>query len=107
MTSEDNLPWSERYRLAGQRWVAADGHARMLEETKTAVLSQMMKALGDMPAAHADRDVRSSAEWREHIETMVTARTRANEFKVELEYCRLRFMEMQSENANRRVEARL
>jgi hypothetical protein len=105
--SEDNLPWSERYRLAGQRWVAADGHARLLEETKTAVLSQMMKALGDMPAAHADRDVRSSRDWSDHIEKMVTARTTANELKVELEFARLKFMEWQSENANRRVEARL
>jgi hypothetical protein len=105
--TEDNLPWSERYRLAGQRWVAADGHARLLEETKTAVLSQMMKALGDMPAAHADRDVRASAAWSDHIDKMVTARTNANELKVDLEYCRLKFMEWQSENANRRVEARL
>lgn len=105
--SEDNLPWSERYRLAGQRWVAADGHARLLEETKTAVLSQKMKALGDMPAAHADRDVRSSRDWSDHIEKMVAARTTANELKVELEYCRLKFMEWSSENANRRVEARL
>lgn len=105
--NEDNLPWSERYRLAGHRWVKADGAARLLEETKTAVLSQMMKALGDMPAAHADRDVRASKAWSEHIDAMVTARTTANELKVETEYCRMRFMEMQSENANRRVEARL
>lgn len=105
--NEDNLPWSERYRLAGHRWVEADGAARLLEETKTAVLSQKMKALGDMPAAHAERDVRSSPDWLDHVEKIVTARTKANELKVELEYARLKFMEWQSENANRRVEARL
>ncbi len=101
------LPPSEQYRLAAKAWVELDGIARLLEESKTATLSQRMKALGDMPTAHAERDVKSSPDWSEYIKMMVIARTDANFAKVRMEYYRMRFMEWQSENANRRAEMRL
>ena len=79
----------------------------MLEESKTAVLSQKMKALGDVPAAHAERDVKASDEWHAWIKTMVEAKTAANLAKVRLEYIRMRFAEHQSMNADKRAEMRL
>lgn len=105
MTS--NLPPSEQYRVAAKDWVEKDKAARMLEETKTAVLAQRMKALGDMPATHAEREVKASPEWMEFLETMVAAKTAANLAKVKIEYIRMRASEWQSENANRRAEMRM
>lgn len=98
---------SEEFRIVGKEWVSLDGAARMLEESKTAVLAQMMKAQGDKPAAHAERDVKSSPEWMEYLQKMVEARTAANLKKIHLEYIRMKSSEWQTENANRRAEMRL
>lgn len=107
MNERTNLPPSETYRIAAKAWVELDGAAMLLEETKSAVLAQRMKALGDMPVAHAEREVKASAEWGDFIKKMVDARTQANLAKVRLEYTRMKFMEWQSENANKRAEMRL
>lgn len=107
MNERPNLPPSEQYRLAAKAWVELDGAAMLLEETKSAVLAQRMKQLGDMPVAHAEREVKSSPEWGDFIKKMVDARTQANLAKVRLEYTRMKFMEWQSENATKRAEMRL
>ncbi len=101
------LPPSEQYRLAAKEWVELDGIARMLEESKTATLSQRMKACGDKPAAHAERDVKASAEWIAYIEIMVEARTAANLARVRMEWTRMRFSEWISMDATRRAEMKL
>jgi len=98
---------SEQYRLVAKEWVTLDGAARMLEESKTAVQSQMMKALGDKPAAHAERDVKSSPEWADYLSKMVDARTQSNLKKVHMKFLEMKFMEWQSKNATRRAEMRL
>lgn len=102
-----NLPVSEQFRLVAKEWVEADSAARLLEETKTAVLAQRMKSLGDMPAAHAEREVRASTEWADFIAGMVRARTAANLKKVQLEYIRMQFSEAQSYEATKRAEMKL
>jgi len=107
MNARADLPISEQFRIVAKDWVAMDGAARMLEESKTAVQSQMMKALGDKPAAHAERDVKASPEWADYLSKMVEARTAANMKKVHKEYLSMKFMEWQSENANRRAEMKL
>lgn len=105
--SVSNLPISEQFRLVAKEWVEADSAARLLEETKTAVLAQYMKRLGDKPAAHAERDVKSSSEWAEFLDKMVRARTAANLKKVQLEYIRMQFSEAQSYEATKRAEMKL
>lgn len=107
MNASPHLPPAEQYRLAAKAWVDLDGAARLLEETKTAVLAQRMKALGDIPAAHAEREVKASQEWSDFIAGMVKARTDANLAKVRMEWTRMKFMEWQSENATKRAEMRL
>lgn len=102
-----NMPISEQYRLVAKEYADLDGAASMLEEMKTAVLAQKMKALGDKPAAHAERDVKASEEWADYIRKMVEARTAANTKKFKLEYIRMRFQEWQAESANRRAEMKL
>ena len=107
MNAHTNLPWSEQYRIASKQWVELDGAARLLEETKTAVLAQRKAALGDIPDSHAEKQVKSSLEWMEFVESMVKAKTNANLAKAKCEYLRMKFMEWNSENANARAERRV
>ena len=84
MTVGDNEPYSEQYRLAGEEWVADDAAARLREETKSIVFSQLVGKQGDMPVSRAEHAVRSSDEWHEFVTKMVEARTKANAAKVYL-----------------------
>jgi len=102
-----NEPISEQYRMIAKQYVEKDAAASILEELKSATLSQMMLKLGDKPVAHAERDVKASPEWTEYVEKMVTARKDANMLKAQLEYIRMRFSENQSAEANRRAEMKL
>ena len=98
---------SEQYRLVAKAWVEADGVARLLEETKTAVLAQWVQKHGDMAVNAAEREVKSSPEWEEFIAKMVDARTAANLKKVQLEFIRMKSAEQQSAEASKRAEMRL
>ena len=98
---------SERYRLAAKEWVELDNKARLMEETKSAVLSQRMSSLGDMPVSKAELAIKASPEWHEFVKEMVEARTHANLKKVELEWLRMRFSENQSREATERAERKM
>lgn len=102
-----NKPLSEVYRICAKEWVEADAAANLLEETKSAVLSQHMAALGDMPVSKAELAVKSTAQWHQYLTEMVEARKKANLLKVKMEWLRMRFMEWNSENATRRAEMKL
>jgi len=103
-----NITLAEEYRLAGEAWVAEDSAARLLEETKSVVFSQMVSNQGkDLPVSRAEHAVRSSEDWKEFIEKMVTQRTKANAAKINLRYAEMRFYEMQSHEATARAERRL
>lgn len=101
------LPVSEQFRIVAKEYVELDKAATMLEECKSAVLSQKMKALGDVPVSHAEREVKSSPEWADYIKKMVDARTQANLKKYQLDYLKMRFQEQNSEEATRRAEMKL
>lgn len=100
-------PISEEYRIVAKEWVDADAAANLLEETKSAVLSQKMAALGEMPVSRAEMEVKASPAWTEFLTEMVNARKSANELKVKLEWIRMRHMERQSEQASARAEMKL
>jgi hypothetical protein len=102
-----NQPWSEQFRVIAKEWVDLDKAATLLEETKSLVLSQRIKALGDMPHNRAEAQVKASPEWHDHVTKLVEARSAANLKKVQMEYLRMKFSEWQSENANKRAEMRL
>lgn len=106
-----DLPISEVFRLRSQEWVEADKAARILEETKTVVFSQMVNKVlsGSTTKAvnRAELTVKASVEYKDFIEKMVMARSEANLLKVETEYLRMKFSENQSAEANARAERRL
>lgn len=103
----DNLPWSEQFRIVAKQWVDADAAASLLEDTKSAVLAERMQAHADLAVNRAEQIVKSSPEWRDHVEKMVSARKQANRLKVQMEYLRMKFSEWQSHEATKRTEARL
>jgi hypothetical protein len=107
MNERANTPLSEQYRLAAKEWCELDAAASMLEECKSATLSQMMQAKGDVPVSHAERDVKASADWRDYIEKMVAARKDANLARVKIEWIRMRHSEWISADATRRAEMKL
>lgn len=98
---------SEEFRITAKAWVDADSAANLLEETKSAILSQKMVALGDMAVSKAEMQVKASPEWVDHITKMVKAREQANLLKVKLEWIRMKFSEQQSSEATARAERRL
>lgn len=100
-------PISEKWRLKAEEWVELDSAARLLEATKSAIFAQMQVELGDIPVSHAERKVRASPAWIEHVEKIEQARTKANVVKVERDYLRMKHSEQQNADANRRQEMRL
>lgn len=102
-----NQPLSEQYYHAAKKWAEAHAKASMLEESKTAVLSQLMNKCGDVPVSHAEKEVKASEEWSKYLADMVKAREQANLAKVEMAYIDMKFHEQQSYEATERTKARL
>jgi hypothetical protein len=102
---------SERYRLAADAWVRADGQARRSEELKTTRLEQLKNALiltdGPMPDNRAEREIKASPEWEQYIVEMVDARTKANAIKCEIVEIQMIEREQQDRNQTIRAEMRL
>ena len=109
--TESNLPLSEQFRLTAKAWVEADKAAALLEETKSANISQMMiKVLEENPALAVNKIemvVKSSPEYKDFITQMVDLRSKANLLKVKMEFIRMRFQEFMSKEATARAESRL
>jgi len=109
--SEKDRPLSEQYRIVARAWIDADAAARILEELKTTRMESMKQGLiakeGDMPDSHAERRVKANPEWEDYIRQMVDTRTEANRRKLQLEYIRMRFAEMQDANATSRAEMKM
>jgi hypothetical protein len=102
-----NISLADQWAEAAHAHVEAEAAAQLLEETKSAVLAQMMSRLGDLPVSKAEMKVKASDEWRDHIEKMGKAREHANRLKVKREWLRMRFSEWLAHDANNRTQARL
>jgi hypothetical protein len=102
-----NEPISEQYRIVAKRWVDAEAAASMLEDTKSAVLSQQMLALGEMPVSKAEMLTKANPEWIDHVKKITEARAAANLLKVQLEYLKMKSGEQASFEATRRAEMKL
>lgn len=107
MTDQTPLPLSEQYRVKAIAWVNLNAAANLLEDCKSAVLAQRMAELGDMPVSRAETQVKASPEWGDYISAMTEARKQAELARVEVEFLKMRFSEWQSDEANKRTEARL
>jgi len=111
VTIPNEQPISELYRLAALAWADADEAASLLEETKSAVFSQMvLRLLASDPKKamnRAEAEVKASLQWSELIKTMVKSRGSANRLRVDVDVLRMRAMEYQSQEATKRAEMKL
>lgn len=109
--ASSNYPISERFRITAKQWVEANEAASLMEETKTAILSEMIgRVIGSnisMPYNKAELAAKSSDEYKEFVTQMVILRSKANLLKVKMEYLRMQFQEWSSHEANARSEKRL
>lgn len=102
-------PLSERFRLAGNDWVAKHRAAELLEELKSSTVAQMvLNRLNDgpVPFNRAEIEVKASAAYREYVEQMVEARSVANKARVTMDTLRYMVAEWQADDANQRAERR-
>jgi hypothetical protein len=102
-----NIPPSEQWYHVAQKWADLNAAADMLEEGKSAFLSQKMIRLGDVPVSRAELTVKASPEWADYIKKMVRAREQANLARIEAEFLKMRFSEHMSHDANERQQMRM
>jgi hypothetical protein len=109
--TDHNLPLSEQFRLVAKKFVDAQAAASLMEETKSAVLSQITaNIIGyniDMSYNKAEMAAKSSQEYKDFIATMVDLRKKANLLKAQMEYIRMKHSEQMSYEATARSEQRL
>lgn len=102
-----NEPLSYQWHQVAQRWVEAESAADLLENTKSAVLSQMMSRRPEASVAAKELAVKASVEWEDYVTRIAKARKEANLLKVEKEFMTLRFWEANSQAATERALAKL
>ena len=102
-----NIPISEQFLRQAETWCDLEAAASLLEETKSAVLSQKMQAHGDIPVNRAEMLVKGSDDWKQYLSDIVRARKAANKAKVRLEYFRILHSEWVSQQANDRMVSQL
>lgn len=101
---------SYRWKEAAKDWVQLNWLADMLEECKSATLSEMMQKYvsnGDTSVSKAEMLAKASDEWKTYVKGMVAARKDANLAKVKADWLRMRHSEQMSEEANNRAEMKL
>ncbi len=104
---DQDQPISERFRIVARRWVDAEAAAHLLEETKSACLSQRMLKLGEIPVSKAEMIVKGSEDWHEHLERLVAARAAANMLKVQMDYLRMVERQLDRDEWNQRSERKM
>ena len=112
---DNQRPLSERYRVTANAWVQLDKAARLLEERKTSELERRKTAvIRDAAIIHehiaenkAERLVKSSDDWFEYLEHMISARAAADELFHELHAIRMEEREIRAANEAIAAEMRL
>lgn len=102
-----NQSIAELYLQAADKWCDLENAANLLEDTKSAIFSQMVLRQNASSVAKAELLVRGSAEWLEHVERIVAARTAANRADIQRQYWKMRGWEESSKAADNRLQARI
>jgi hypothetical protein len=103
-SSERQSDLPEQWRLASEEWIELDGAARLLEENKKIIFSQIMSEWPDIPVNKAEHKARRDPRYTELIEKMVEARTTANIHRIRAEYMRMKFEDNRTREVTRRAE---
>lgn len=85
---------AEEFRIVALQFVEAQALLDAFEDLKTTKLEQMKSALiaesGEMADNKAERLVKSSAAWEEHIMSGLEAKKKAHKLKVQLKWIEIR-----------------
>lgn len=104
---EHERPISEQFRIVSKQWVDADAAALLLKNNKETVFCEMVLAMGDMPITKAERMVRVSQGWKDHLQKIAEARREANLKRAQLEYLKIRERELDRASWNERTEHKM
>lgn len=96
----------ERYRLACARWLDEQKAADALADTKNDVLAQMMSRADGSSQAEKERNVRSSSEWKGHMDAILAAQDSARRAKMAVKLREMEFEAWKVESWNNRSERR-
>jgi hypothetical protein len=111
ISPSEELATSERYYQAATQWADADAAASLMEESKSAVLSEMIsKVLSEninLAVNRAEVLVKSTDAWKSYVRDTVELRRKSNMAKVEMEYIRMRHSEEMSQEATHRAASRI
>ena len=94
---------------AGQTWAELDGSARLLEETRKTLLSQLSMEYikkGES-SAKAECQAMASADYDLHIRSMVDARTEANNARARLDAAKAWFDAWRTQESSKRAEMKM
>lgn len=99
-----------RLETVGHRWASANAKAELLEESAKSELSSIAIGFLDKGSSksmsEAETRARASAEYREHIRNMVSARKEANDAKVSYNAAQAWFEGLRTQAATLRSEMR-
>ncbi len=102
-----NEPLSAQWYEAATRWVEAESAADLLDQTKSAVLAQMMARCQEKSVAAKELIVKAGSEWFNHVNKIAAARREANLLKVRAEYLKMLYWDQSSQAATERAHSRM
>ncbi|MGI9449348.1 MAG: hypothetical protein ACR2QH_01625 [Geminicoccaceae bacterium] len=97
---------AEGFRLQGVAWAQADGEARRLEKLEKIIFSEIVNRSEGSVAA-CEHAARATNAYKDHCAEMVSARTKANVLKAELDALTMAFEKWRTQQATRRAEMKL
>ena len=93
----------EEWRLKAREWAELDGDARRLEKLEKIVFSEIVNQL-DGSISSREHEARGHPNYRSHCLETVSARTKANVMKAELDGMEMKFEAWRTLNATKRAE---
>jgi hypothetical protein len=97
----------EEWRLAAVEWARLDGVARELEETRKVVLNEIRQQSDAPTEAGKETAAYADSRYRQHITTMVSARTLANVQRAKVDGMRMAFEMWRTKESTKRAEMRI
>jgi len=97
-------PLSEQYRIAAKEYVKAKSIAKLAEDLKPTRFAELMQDHSDIAVSRAEIAVRASAEWKDHVASVVAAAEAADMARHKVKWIEMRFQEWVMEQAGARKE---
>ena len=94
----------EIYRLKYEEWAKLDGYARKFEEMRPVLRAEIRQQSTEKTEAAKESYSHAHPKYREHIEKMVVARTKANICKAQVRAIEMQADIWRTKESSRRAE---